>query len=525
MTMEASVKIAVFISSLLVILARCKAQDIFSLRVVNSTSITTPHGRLEVFYKDQWGRICAEGWDFYDALVSCRQLGYHWVNYLGLDGDKEGRGEEPTWLSNVGCVGSERSLERCPNDGWMRHECSGSFATVWCTNEASNLEVEFFSYIHFATEGGLLIRPYPDSEPYLVCDKGWDKAEADVICRQMGFPSAARATTGSYFGEHPSRLGHQLKYIATGLKCQGNESSIGECRAEMWFTEQCPPSHEAGVVCNRREELAGFQVRLVSGKNQHEGLLEIFYKDRWVTIYIASGDDYFSRTVLFSVGTVVCRQLGYGYLMDVTTDDRFGEIAVPIAIENMRCSRDEESLAQCEFDEMDADDGSPANGAAVGFICSGALPEGKHPIRFAYPGVNRGSQSGRSTYLEIFYDGKWGTICNTDWTRENSIVACRELGYSHLWYDGNGLGSGGSGYKGPILQEGITCKGDEERLDQCELGTWSQHQCSHKQDVSLGCSKSIESTTKKSPLTTADAAVHQGHAAQLFFLMFLISFI
>lgn len=32
--------------------------------------------------------------------------------------------------------------------------------------------------------------------------------------------------------------------------------------------------------------------------------------------------------------------------------------------------------------------------------------------------------------LEIFHDGIWGTVCDDGWSQVNSIVACRELGFS-----------------------------------------------------------------------------------------------
>ena len=114
------------------------------------------------------------------------------------------------------------------------------------------MEVQFFYYVYFATEGGVLIRPYPGSDPFLVCDQGWDQADAEVVCRQKGFQSASRATNGSYFGEHPPHFG-PLKYMAVGLQCTGDERSIVNCPADMWFTDKCPSGHEAGVVCNRRE--------------------------------------------------------------------------------------------------------------------------------------------------------------------------------------------------------------------------------------------------------------------------------
>jgi hypothetical protein len=79
-------------------------------------------GLVEVYYKNQWGAICAFSWDVRDAEVACRQLGYEYaIKAVTHHSVPEGTGV--IWLSFLHCNGYEQTLASCNHDGWGDHLC------------------------------------------------------------------------------------------------------------------------------------------------------------------------------------------------------------------------------------------------------------------------------------------------------------------------------------------------------------------------------------------------------------------
>jgi hypothetical protein len=70
----------------------------------------------------------------------------------------------------------------------------------------------------------------------VICDDEFGQQDADVICRQAGYPyGALKAIPGSAFGSGNGNI------LMDNLRCLGNETSIAECPFKGWGDHDCSP--------------------------------------------------------------------------------------------------------------------------------------------------------------------------------------------------------------------------------------------------------------------------------------------
>ena len=81
-----------------------------------------------------------------------------------------------------------------------------------------------------------------------VCDDGWDINDARVVCRQLGYPSALSAPHSARFGQGSGKI------WLDDVQCQGNETSIVNCRHRPWGVHNCAHSEDASVICSSERD-------------------------------------------------------------------------------------------------------------------------------------------------------------------------------------------------------------------------------------------------------------------------------
>ena len=96
-----------------------------------------------------------------------------------------------------------------------------------------------------------------------ICDDGWNIQNADVVCRQLGYPRAIEAVLYARFGRGSGNIWLDNVY------CTGNETDIGDCYFQGWGVHDCSHYEDAGVRCANGEETLGGVRGRQSGSRPH----------------------------------------------------------------------------------------------------------------------------------------------------------------------------------------------------------------------------------------------------------------
>ncbi|XP_078284950.1 scavenger receptor cysteine-rich type 1 protein M130-like [Rhinoraja longicauda] len=421
-------------------------------------------GRVEVLHGDDWGTVCDQYFSLLDAGVVCEQLQCGAVKATP-GGAYFGRGSGPVWKENYHCRGNESRLADCPVLPRDQMSCSHSNdAGLICSGESPKLRMAGGG----STCAGRVEIYYRGSWG-TVCDDSWDLVDANVVCRQLGCGYAVEDKIPGFCGRANGQI------WLDEVRCSGNESYLWNCSSAPWGRHDCSHKEDVTVKCSEHKEM-----RLVNGERRCEGRVEVWHNGTWGTVC--------SEKLERQDAEVICKQMKCGLLVFIDYyAKKYGEGSGPIWMDEMKCSSHESALWQCQYDPWGQH--NCRHNEDAGVSC------GDLQLRLD------GGSNNCSGRLVILFNNSWGTVCDDSWDLADANVVCRQLGCGSARRTPEAAAIAPA--SGEIWLDEVKCTGAESLLTSCMSSPLGQHDCDHKEDVFVTCSRILISKLENKPPSVA----------------------
>jgi len=416
-------------------------------------SFNPREGRLEVYDGRTWRTACDDHFDDRAAAVVCYMLGYRrGGQFIGNRCGRYGAISGRIWLGNIQCSGTETSIAFCQHDNWSRRNYCGhnKDLSVSCVIEELRLVGDSGS------KGRLEL--FHNDIWGTVCDHRFTDTAARVVCYSLGYGRTG-GIIGDYYGASHGRI------WLNNVRCSGLESYITDCPHNDWGRHNCSHSDDVSISCIADSTEA---VALVGGASLWSGRLEVFHANQWGTVC----DDGFTD----AAARVVCYSLGFGHIGKKVDINLHGFGGGLIWLNNIDCNGTEQYISECSHGDWGTHNCSHDQDIAISCTDDKSVT----PVRL----VGGGSESkGR---LEVLHNGVWGTVCEDYFTATTAHVICKMLGLV------TGSKIDNHDYTtslGPIWLDDVRCIGTETDIVQCSHNGWGIHNCQHRQDVAVSCTR------------------------------------
>ncbi|CAM5081112.1 unnamed protein product [Eretmochelys imbricata] len=455
-------------------------------------------GRVEIRHGETWATLCDAHFDLKAASVICNEL--ECGRALSTPGGAHfGEGQGLIWTEELQCVGNESHLAYCPRISHVNQTCShaNDASTICSRGGYFGKGTGFVWKDTFHCKGtephlghcpvtALGASPCPhDNDANVICsghseslrllngesrcdgrveislhgvwgrvlDDQWDMNDASVVCRELQCGVTEKAFNPPKSGRGTGPVGLR------SVQCAGNETRLTLCNISAFETAQARITEDTGVVCSGSR-----RIRLVNGPGRCAGRVEIYYNGTWGTVCDDSWD--------LPDSNVVCKQLGCGRAINATVSAHYGQGSGQIWLDDVNCSGNESDLWECPSQGWGQHNCRHKEDAGV--LCSGLMD-----LRL----VSGSACAGR---LEVFYNGTWGSVCNSPMDAVTRALICKHLncGDSGILLRDFTYGIG----SGPTWVDGIRCNKQHSFLWQCPSDPWNQQSCSTRgQETHIFC--------------------------------------
>ncbi|XP_016132943.1 lysyl oxidase homolog 3A isoform X3 [Sinocyclocheilus grahami] len=382
-------------------------------------------GVIEVKFKEGWGHICNTGWTTKNSRVVCGMMGFPSQRTMGKKPSSlqtvyrihsvACTGNEAHLSACSVEFSKANSSASCPDGGAAVVSCVPG--PLFTQGRARRVKLNPMSQVRLkggAKTGEGRVEVLKGSEWGTVCDDHWNLQSASVVCRELGFGTAKEALTGARMGQGMGPI-----YI-NEVQCRGDEKSLWDCPHKSITAEDCKHMEDASVICNipymgfeksirltggrtqlegrvelllstgsgvrnwglvcgdgwtSREAMvvcrqlglghasSGLRIRIVGGRTDHEGRMEVQVKSRWGTV---CSDNWTTREAM-----VACRQLGLRYCLHAITETWYWDSSnvTEMVLSGVKCKGNDMTLTDCQHHSVVSCKRAGAQFSA-GVICS-----------------------------------------------------------------------------------------------------------------------------------------------------------
>ncbi|XP_053111639.1 lysyl oxidase homolog 3 isoform X3 [Hemicordylus capensis] len=396
------------------------------------------------------------------------------------------------------------------------------------TQGAPKLQLRLAGYPRKHNEGRIEV--FYSQEWGTICDDDFTLANAQVLCRQLGFVAATGWTHSAKYGKGVGRI------WLDNVNCGGGEKSIEDCRSRGWGNSDCSHEEDAGVVCQderlpgfvdsnvietEQNQLEEFRLRPVVSHAKRplpvtEGIVEVRHRGSWAQICDEGWSSRNSR--------VVCGMLGFPAEKKVNRNfykrsKRAAKAAkgrrrpgprqrrlwgarqqLNVRLHSVACAGPEVHLSLCSWEFYKGNASGACRGGMPAVVSclpgplfapggsGGGLQKRKRQPQQAQQQqrvrLKGGAKPGEGR-VEVLKDGVWGTVCDDRWGLASASVVCRELGFGSAKeaLTGARMGQG----MGQIHLNEVQCLGSEKSLWNCPSRNITQEDCKHSEDAAVRC--------------------------------------